>query len=88
MDSDYVIFFVTALFVVIGAGLFRVGLMNLKSESLEVARKARPFIALGIAFGIATVLILVLRAVKIGAWPPRAGRESAHGLRASFTCKW
>jgi len=67
MDSDYVIFFVTALFVVIGAGLFRVGLMNLKSDSLEVARKARPFIALGIAFGIAAVLILVLRVVKIGA---------------------
>jgi len=41
MDADYVIFFVTALFVVIGAGLFRVGLMNLKSESLEDARKAR-----------------------------------------------
>jgi drug/metabolite transporter superfamily protein YnfA len=39
MDTDYVIFFVAALFVVIGAGLFRVGLMNLKSESLEVARK-------------------------------------------------
>jgi len=28
MDNDYVIFFVAALFVVIGAGLFRVGLMN------------------------------------------------------------
>lgn len=25
MDADYVIFFVTALFVVIGTGLFRVG---------------------------------------------------------------
>ena len=66
MDPDYVIFFVTALFVVIGAGLFRVGLMNLKSESAEVARRARPFIALGIAFGIAAVLILALRVVKIG----------------------
>jgi hypothetical protein len=66
MDTDHVIFFVTALFVVIGAGLFRVGLMNLKSESLEVARKARLFIALGFAFGIAAVLILVLRVVKIG----------------------
>jgi hypothetical protein len=65
MDTDYVIFFVTALFVVIGAGLFRVGLMNLKSESLEDARKARLFIALGIALIIAAVLILVLRAVKI-----------------------
>ena len=65
MDTDYVIFFVTALFVVIGAGLFRVGLMNLKSEPLEDARKARLFIALGIALVIAAVLILVLRAVKI-----------------------
>jgi hypothetical protein len=66
MDTNYVIFFVAALFVVIGAGLFRVGLMNLKSESLEAARKARLFIALGIAFGIAAVLILMLRVVKIG----------------------
>ena len=66
MDTNYVIFFVAALFVVIGAGLFRVGLMNLKSESAEVARRARPFIALGIAFGIAAVLILALRVVKIG----------------------
>jgi len=65
MDTDYVIFFVTALIVVIGAGLFRVGLMNLKSEPLEDARKARLFIALGIALVIAAVLILVLRAVKI-----------------------
>ena len=66
MDPDYVIFFVTALFVVIGAGLFRVGLMNFKSESLEVARKAWPFIGLGIAFAIGAVVILVLRVVKIG----------------------
>ena len=65
MGTDYVIFFVTALFVVIGAGLFRVGLMNLKSESSEVARKTWPFIGLGIAFAIAAVLILVLRVVKI-----------------------
>ena len=64
MDPDYVIFFVTALFVVIGAGLFRVGLRNLKSESLEEARKARLYAALGVAFGIAAVLILVLRVVK------------------------
>jgi hypothetical protein len=66
MDTDYVIFFVTALFVVIGAGLFRVGLMNLKIESLGVARKAWPFIVLGISFAIVAVLILVLRVVKIG----------------------
>jgi len=66
MDTDYVIFFVTALFVVIGAGLFRVGLMNLKSESPEDIRKARLFIALGIAFGIAAVLIIMLRVMKIG----------------------
>ena len=66
MPTDYVIFFVTALFAVIGAGLFRVGLMNLKSKPSEDARKGRLFIALGIAFGIAAVLILMLRAVKMG----------------------
>jgi hypothetical protein len=49
MNTDYVIFFVAALFVVIGAGLFRVGLMNLKVGSPEDIRRARPFIALGIA---------------------------------------
>jgi hypothetical protein len=64
MDTDYVIFFVAALLVVIGAGLFRVGLMNL-SGSPEHIRKARLFIALGIAFGIAAVLIIKLRVVKI-----------------------
>ena len=63
--SDYVIF-VALLFAVIGAGLLRVGLMNLKSEPPEDARKGRPYIALSIAFGIAAALILVLRAVKIG----------------------
>lgn len=60
-DFDYVIF-VALLLAVLGAGLLRVGLMNLKSEPA----RARLFIALGIVFGIATVLILVLRAVKIG----------------------
>jgi hypothetical protein len=65
-DTDYVIFFVAALLAVVGAGLLRVGLMNLKSEPPEAARKGRLFIALGIAFGIAAVLILVLRAAKIG----------------------
>jgi len=64
-DSDYVIFF-AVLLAVLGAGLLRVGLMNPKSEPPEDARKGRLFIALGIAFGIAAVLILVLRAVKIG----------------------
>jgi len=66
MDPDYVIFFLTALFVVIGAGLFRVGLMNLKSGAPEDTRKARLFIALGIAFGIGAVLIIMLRVLKIG----------------------
>jgi len=64
-DSDYVIFF-GVLLAVLGAGLLRVGLMNLKSELPEDARKGRLFIALGTAFGIAVLLILVLRAVKIG----------------------
>ena len=64
-DSDYVIFF-AVLLAVLGAGLLRVGLMNLKSEPPEDARKGRLFIALGPAFGTAAVLILVLRAVKIG----------------------
>ena len=66
MNSDYVIFFVAALLVVIGAGLFRVGLMNLKVGSPEETRRARLFIALGIAFGITAVLVIMLRAVKIG----------------------
>ena len=66
MHFDYVTYIIIALFVVIGAGLFRVGLMNLKSESSGAARKARPYIALGIAFGIAAVLIFALRVVKLG----------------------
>ena len=56
-DTDYVIFFIVALLAVVGAGLLRVGLMK---------SRGRLFIALGIAFGIAAVLILVLRAVTIG----------------------
>jgi len=56
-DTDYVIFFIVALLAVVGAGLLRVGLMKSRGWL---------FIALGIAFGIAAVLILVLRAVKIG----------------------
>jgi hypothetical protein len=66
MPTDYVIFFITALFAVLGAGLLRVGLMNLKSEPPEDAQKGRLFIALGIAFGIAAVLILMLKAVRTG----------------------
>jgi hypothetical protein len=66
MDTDYLIFFVAALLVVVGAGLFRVGLMNLKVGSPEDIRRARLFIALGIAFGIAAAIVIVLRAVKIG----------------------
>ena len=61
MPTDYVIL-VVVLLAVVGAGLLRVGLMNLKSKPA----RARLFIALGIVFGIAAVLILVLRAVKIG----------------------
>ena len=56
-DTDYVIFFVVALLAVVGAGLLRVGLMK---------SRGRLFVALGISFGIAAVLILVLRVVKIG----------------------
>ena len=40
-DSDYVIFF-AVLLAVLGAGLLRVGLMNLKSEPPEDARKGWP----------------------------------------------
>jgi len=65
VHSDYALFFLAALFAVLGAGLFRVGLMNLKNESSADARKRWLFIALGIAFGIAAVLILILKAMKI-----------------------
>jgi hypothetical protein len=64
MHADYLIFFLTALFAVVGAGLFRVGLMNFKSESPENSRKGWLFIALGIALGIAA-LISILRAMKM-----------------------
>ena len=66
MHSDYVSFFLAALLAVLGAGLLRVGLMNLKNESSEDARKWWLFIALGLAFGIAAVLILILKTMKIG----------------------
>ena len=47
MYTDYVIFFLIALFAIVGAGLFRVGLMNFKSKPSEDARKGWLFIALG-----------------------------------------
>jgi len=65
MHFDYVTYIIIALFIVIGGGLFRVGLMSLKSRPLGVTRKAKSFIALGIALGIAALLILALRVVKI-----------------------
>ena len=58
--SDYVIF-VALLLAVLGAGLLRVGLMNPKSEP-----RGGLYMVLGIAFGVAAVLVLVLRTVKIG----------------------
>ena len=64
-DSEYVIFF-AVLLAVLGAGLLRVGLMNLKSEPPVGCPKRAAVHALGTAFGTAAVLILVLRAVKIG----------------------
>jgi heme/copper-type cytochrome/quinol oxidase subunit 2 len=66
VHSDYVSFSLAALFVVVGAGLFRVGLMSPKSESSEDTRKRWLFIAFGIAFGIAAVVILILKAMKMG----------------------
>jgi hypothetical protein len=62
---DYITFIIVAVCAVIGAGLFRIGL-HLKSESrAEDARRARQFIALGIAFGFAAILTLVLEAMKL-----------------------
>jgi hypothetical protein len=62
---DYIAFIIVAVCVVIGAGLFRIGL-HLKSESrAEEARRARKFIALGIAFGFAAILTLVFEAMKL-----------------------
>ena len=62
---DYITFIIVALCAVIGAGLFRIGL-HLKSESrAEGAGRARQFIALGIAFGFAAIMILVLEAMKL-----------------------
>jgi uncharacterized membrane protein len=63
--SDYTTFIIVTICVVIGAGLFRIGL-HLKSESrAEDARRARRFIAFGIIFGLAAVLILILEAMKL-----------------------
>ena len=66
---DYITFIIVAVCAVIGAGLFRVGL-HLKSESLANIRGGRQFIALGVAFGFAAVLILVFEAMKLSpaAW--------------------
>jgi hypothetical protein len=62
---DYITFFIVAVCVVIGAGLFRIGL-HLKSGSrAEDVRRARQFITLGIAFGFAAILILVFEAMKL-----------------------
>ena len=61
---DDITFIIVAACVVVGAGLFRVGLMHPKGESREDTRR-RPFIVLGIAFGVAAVLILMLRAMKL-----------------------
>jgi hypothetical protein len=55
---DYITFIIIGVCVVIGAVLFRVG-------SREDTRRASPFIVLGIAFSVAAVLILVLRAMKL-----------------------
>ena len=62
---DYITFIIIGVCVVIGAGLLRVGLMHPKSGSREDTRRAWLFIVLGIAFGVAAVLILVLRAMKL-----------------------
>jgi hypothetical protein len=62
---DYITFIIVALCAVIGAGLFRIGL-HLKSESrAEGARRARQFIALGIAFGFAAILSLGARGNEV-----------------------
>ena len=62
--DDYITVTIIAVCVVIGAGLFRVGL-HLKSESRVDTRRAWQFIALGIVFGFAAVLILVFEAMKL-----------------------
>jgi hypothetical protein len=61
---DYITFIIVAVCAVIGAGLFRVGL-HLKSESQANTRRWRQFIALGVAFGLAAVLILLFEAMKL-----------------------
>lgn len=61
---DYITFIIIAACVVVGAGLFRVGLMHPKDETREDTRR-QLFIVLGIAFGVAAVLILMLRAMKL-----------------------
>jgi hypothetical protein len=61
---DYITFIIVAVCAVIGAGLFRVGL-HLKSESQANTRRWRQLIALGVAFGLAAVLILLFEAMKL-----------------------
>jgi hypothetical protein len=68
MHFDSIPLIVTALLVLIGAGLFGVGLylMHFKGESRQGARRAWLFITLGIVLGVAAVLTLVLTAMKTG----------------------
>jgi hypothetical protein len=61
----YITFIIIGVCAVIGAGLLRVGLMIPKSASRENARRAWVYIVLGIAFGVAAVLILVLKAMML-----------------------
>jgi hypothetical protein len=62
---DYTTFIIVAVCVVIGAGLFRIGLHLKGGSQAENVQRARQFIALGIAFGFAAILILVLEAMKL-----------------------
>jgi hypothetical protein len=59
--QDQITFVIAVLCVVVGAGLFRIGL-HLKSEARAAEpRKAALLIAVGIAFGFAGLLVLVLK---------------------------
>ena len=66
MHFNYVTFIVTPLLALIGAGLFRVGLhfMHFKEDSRQSARRAWLFVTLGIVFGIAAALTLLLTVMK------------------------
>ena len=62
---DNIAFLIIAVCAVIGAGLFRIGL-HLKSESrAEPARRVWLLIGLGIAFGVAAIVMLVFEAVML-----------------------